>query len=410
MIAIIALAFISRVASLFLLGRHLKPELWEYNTIALNIIHNKTYVIKWLNTDYRSFGYPLYPMLSATFHFLTKENYFVLGMFQLMLSVLSCYLLYLITKRIFDSVTAVISFFLLAIHPGLIVYSTKMHELTLVVFLAVLTFLLMISLDRRRLRNNIFLGLAIGIGTLTRPLLIFFLPVYFIYITFLYAPFKNRPKTIFVVFLAVILVILPWTIRNYMIHKRWIFITTNSAEHFWRGNNPFSSGTASLPDSRGIIEAAPRDFLDRLYKMNEIEQYDYFYKETFKFIKANPPFFIKMFFRKLFYFWWFSPTQGLNYPKEWFVIYKSYYIFIVVCALLGLFAALKENSGSKRRISCTIILFFLIVSIAHALYYVDGRHRWTVEPFMLIFTANGISFVLSKLNKFYDIKLCGGGR
>ena len=37
-----------------------------------------------------------------------------------------------------------------------------------------------------------------------------------------------------------------------------------------------------------------------------------------------------------------------------------------------------------------ILLMLLSISLAQSIFYVEGRHRWAVEPLILIFTAAGI--------------------
>ncbi len=157
---ILSLSFIFRFISLFILGRNVTPEVWEYDTIALNIIQKKEYVIDQLNTTYHSLGYPLYPILCSIFHILTQRNYFILEIFQVILSVTTCYFVYLIAGKIYNKKVAYLSSFLVAVHPGLIVYSTKMHELTLVIFLITLIFWLILILDWAKTYNNFLIGLV----------------------------------------------------------------------------------------------------------------------------------------------------------------------------------------------------------------------------------------------------------
>lgn len=397
-IFITILAFVTRLYSLFLLGRHISPEVWEYDAIALNIIQQKGYSFNYLNTVYHSYVYPVYPFLTALSHLITGRNYFILEICHIILSAATCYFVYLIGKLIFNQKVGLLSSFLVAMHPGLVVYSTKLHELTLVVFLITFIFWLITSLDYRKVYNNIFISTLIGIGVLTRPTFIFFLPVYFLYIWLDSKRFKYALKAILAATLFSILIILPWTIRNYQIHKRWIFITTNSAEHFWRGNNPAASGSALTEDGHSIIEKAPAEFKEKIYKMTEIEQYDFFYKEAYKFIRSNPIFFIKMVLKKFFYFCWFSPQAGLMYPGLWKIIYRAYYCILFFTFIFGLCSSLfKKRLGINRAAVASMFIFLFLTLLLHALYYVEIRHRWAIEPFMLIFSAFGLTGLWRKI-------------
>ena len=396
-ILIVISAFVLRLAALILLGRHVNPERWEYDYIAVNLIQHHGYVFWHLNTTYHTYAYPVYALLTAVFHLLTNYNYFILELFQISLSAFSCYFIYLISEIIFDKKTGLIAAILVATHPGLIVYSTKLSEVTLIIFLLSLTFLLILKLDMLKVRNNILLGLLIGIGMLTRPLAVFFLPVYG-----LYAWFSAQRKRVFfrvisVVSLSAALAITPWTIRNYLIHKRFIFITTNTPEYFWRGNNPQATGTALRPDKQDIMAVAPQEFKDKLFKMNEIQQYDFFMKTAWEHIKSDPLFFVKMCFKKFLYFWWFTPTIGILYPDSWTLVYKIYYSVIFILFIVGCIASLIKLKGIKKISVVSLFGFFFLTSLLHSIYYLETRHRLSIEPLLLIFSSYGFILLWGKL-------------
>ena len=275
---ILFLAFAVRTFAIFLLGKDVKPELYEYNTLALNIIHGKGYIYHFMNTDHRTFCYPGYSYLIAFIHWLTHENYLILELFQVLLSVISCALLYLVASRLFGKKVGLLAAFLMAMHPGLVIYTTKIHDLSFVVLIITLIFWLMLKLEPGRLINNVLIGIVIGVGVLTRPTLIFFLPVYFFYHYFRSKNLKSYVLGSFAVFAFVCLTIMPWTIRNFNIHNRLIFITTTSAEQFWRGNNALSSGTSFNLAGKTMAELAPKEFIDKIFNMTEIEQYDFYIK------------------------------------------------------------------------------------------------------------------------------------
>lgn len=394
---IIFIAFAVRFIALLLLGRHISPEVWEYDETALNLLQNKGYVTNNLNTPYYSLTYPVFVALTAISHFLTNRNYFILEIFQIILAAITCYFIYLLGKRIFNKEVGLLSSFLVAMHPGLIVYSTKLHELTLVAFMIILTFWLILILDWKKNFNNILIGCLIGLGSLTRPSLMLFLPIYFVYILLSSKSIKTTLRALLIVSLSTIILILPWTIRNYKIHKRLILISTNSAELFWRGNNPAASGSALTKDGRSIVESAPKEFVDRLYKMNEIEQYDFLYKEAFSFIKANPILFLINTCKKLFYFWWFSPQTGLLYPPLWTVVYQGYYSILFIFFIFGLYISLTKLPYSLRVPYILLAIFFIVISLFQALHYVELRHRWAIEPLMIIFSCYGFFIITERI-------------
>lgn len=383
-------AFLARLAVLFMLGRHINPELWEYDIIARNILSGKGYLMHWFNTDYHSFAYPLYPYFSAAFLFVFKHNYFAVELTEIALSSGACFFIYAITKKVFDERVAFLSSFLVAAHPGLIIYSTKVHEFNLVVFFLAFGFWAMLHFDRNKVSYHMLMGAITGIGILLRPSFLFFFIAYAIYAFSAHKKVLKKAANILIAALITILAITPWSVRNYILHKRLIFISTSSAEHFWRGNNPLASGTALTIDNHGILDVAPKEFTTELYSLNEIGQYDLFYKETIRSIKLNPGHFLKMCLKKFYYFWWFSPQTGLLYPKAWTLIYRAYYGVIVFLFIAGGIIALKRIAGSRKAAIFSFFITFILFSLLHSLYYVETRHRWAIEPFMLIFTAYAV--------------------
>ena len=392
--AISLLAFATTVATILALGRHKTPDVWEYDTIAVNMLQGNGYLIGWLNTDYRSLGYPLYPVFCAAILYLTRHSYVAIELAQAVMVALTCYLVYMIATKVFDERSALFASFLTALHPGLIVYATRIHELTCVVFFITLLAMLMCVCDREKISSAALVGFITGLGILLRPTLLLFLPAYGLYI---YLASRSARKGVVACLVASAvagLVILPWTVRNYNVHKRFIFITTSSAEHFWRGNNQHSTGTALTPDNRGMIEVAPKEFTAKLFALDEMGQYDLFYKETRGFIASHPTFFAKLVAKKIFYFWWFSPQTGLWYPPLWTSVYKVYYAAVLLFFVGGSYHALSRLRGEKRSYIIALFAFFALVSICHGLYYVEIRHRWAIEPLMLMLASYGLVCLL----------------
>jgi len=397
LIALLMLTITVRLAAVFILNRHIVPEAWEYDILAKNMLSGKGYVMANLHTDYRALGYPLYAFISAGIYFLTNTNYFALELLNIIASGFICYFVYAITKKIYNNNGAgLIAAFIFAVHPGLIVYATKLHELTLVAFFVCFVFWYLFICDTQCRKDDFFFGIFIGLGILLRPTLLFLLPAVILYRHIKFKPYIGKAICSFFV-MAVICasVIMPWIIRNYMIHKQLTFITTSSAEHFWRGNNSFSTGTALTKDKKCMFEVAPQSFLRRLYSLNEIGQYNLFYSETKKFVQKNPGFFLRMIARKFCFFWWFSPQTGLTYASGWKYIYTYFYLFFAFFFLTGLF--LSFASSSFRPYILPVCFFIAVVSLAHSFYYVETRHRWMVEPLMSVVAGFGVVNVVQYL-------------
>lgn len=390
-IALVFLAissFVVRLIAIFILRFNINPSVWEYDSIALNILSGKGYVYQYLSTDYLFFGYPLFPYLSAISHFLTERNYFILEIFQAMMAAIVILPLGLIAKKIFGYKTAILTGLMYCFHPGLIVYAGKIHEFTMTVFfITVISYLIICG--KTRVLNLIIIGLLIGLGILLRPIFVLFLPAYLIYLILTYRKIRPVILKFSLVALLAAVIISPWIYRGYSLYHRFIFITTSSAEHFWRGNNINASGTALTKDRKDILSTADGEFRNKLFSLNEIGQHNFFKQQAFLFIKNNPLGFVKITVKKFIYFWFFSPQTGFEYPSAWLCIYKAIYIFLISGILSSVYFIFKNIKTINWPAIIFIALFCLLLSMVHSLYYVETRHRWMIEPLLLMMSSYG---------------------
>lgn len=183
---------------------------------------------------------------------------------------------------------------------------------------------------------------------------------------------------------------MPWTLRNYLIHKQFILTRSIDTYVFWVGNNPNFSGSNLNKSGIPVIELAPQAFKEKIYKLDEISQNKEFLNAALNYIKKFPFRFIERTIKKFYYFWWFNPQAGLLYPKTWLILYQIFYIFIFTFGIFGIYFSYKEGFFKNRSSAMLILLALLFISIAQSLFYIETRHRWAVEPLFLIFTAKGM--------------------
>lgn len=376
------------------------PQTWEYDTIADNILKGHGYQMEHLGAVHYSQAPPLYAFVCAGIYALTNHSYLAVQLFQIILSCFIVLTVYAIGNTVFNKTIGLLAAFLVTFHPGLIVYAIwKIHPLNLDSLLILLVILGFLKTRVELFSWKVFLlGAVTGLAILTRPTIALFLPFGIACL----ALQKEVNKKKFIIFCCVLLstvalVISPWIIRNYLIHKRIIFITTDTGELFWRGNNPGASGSAYLPSGKTVLENMPEELVKKIYGKPELAQKDVFTKEALNFIKKNPEQAIRLFLKKFLYFWWFSPQSGILYSKSWFNFYKLYYSIVILFGIIGLTRIFYIRNLQVLRNTCFLLLMLLSISFAQSLFYVEGRHRWAVEPLVLIFTAVGFISIIEKI-------------
>jgi 4-amino-4-deoxy-L-arabinose transferase-like glycosyltransferase len=407
--AIFVLSFVIQIAVMNVAQENYQPELYEYENIARNLLTRQTFVSPRLGTEYYSLTPPLYPMLCALTYLLTNHSHLAMLFVQIILTCFTGVFVYLIAKEIFNKRIGIISAVLCIFHPGLIIYSTtKLHELSLVAFLfSLLTWIILKFEKDITYKRSFTVGFLIGICILTRATIVAFIPLFLLWL-FLYRKYIFRTKrdfwlkSFFIIFIAGI-VILPWVIRNYSIHRQFIFMQTPAAD-LWVGNNINASGTNYLEDGRPVFESMPKDFINKIFASDELTQDRIFKEAVYRFIKEHPDKFILLFFKKLYYFWWFSPQAGIKYQRIYLLIYKLFYSAILFFSICGIISVLIKAERKVIRETSFILLLFLAISIMQSLFYVEGRHRWAIEPLLLIFTANGLISGTDAVKNIFNLK------
>lgn len=384
------LALSVRIYALFSIDSLREPQVWEHEHIANNLLagNGLQYII--LNANYRNTAMVLYPLICAIIYYFTNHSFLIVKIFQVVLSLITCFLIYKIAKELAGEKIGLVALALISFHPALIVYSVRLHPLVLDTFLFTLfIYLLFCFFDKNKMVKYAFLiGLCIGITLLTKAIIGIFVPLLLIAIL-MKLPRKMAMASIAVILIGISLPLLILFTRNYIVFKRMVIFPNDSGINFWVGNNPFTIGAANTLDGDSPL-FKDKNFLRKLDGLDEFGQKDLFYREGLNFIRNNPKEFIALFFKKLCYFWWFSPVTGLNYPKHWTLIYKAYYTFILIFVLLGIYGQVAGFPEERKFKVSIIILFIFSISIAQAVYYVDGRHRLAVEPLILVLASTGI--------------------
>ncbi len=364
-------------------------ESFEYSEIAKNIVEGRGYAYDYLGTTYRSFATPGYAILISGIYLVFGIGIIPVIYLQILLSLGSCIAIFLIARRITNERFAALACLLSLFHPGLILYSVKKaHALNLDVLLFLLVVVSVLRVrEKPSLKRGLVSGMIFGLATLSRPSILVFLPVSAIW---LWRDKALAKKKLVIAVLAVTVFVLPsvWTLRNYIVHNELIFSSSCDTVVFWLGNNPNSTGTPHMNDGTSVLKS-DRRLYSQLLRLDELEKRALFKRKSTEFVLDHPGRSAGLFLKKIYYFWWFSPVVGFSYPRSYILLYKLYYSIMLMLAVAGSALLLFGKAKNIRKNARLLLMFLVAVSLFQALYYVDGRHRWIVEPIMMIFSAVG---------------------
>jgi 4-amino-4-deoxy-L-arabinose transferase-like glycosyltransferase len=178
-------------------------------------------------------------------------------------------------------------------------------------------------------------GLAAGAGALTRPAHLFFLPAAALLLAWR-APDRGtglRRAALFSV--VAVAAIAPWTVRNAAVHQRFIPIAASGGVNFWIGNHREAIGEGDLA-ANPHLKLRNAEFRARHAGRSEEELEPLYYREALGFIAADPPWWLGLEARKLWYtFVPFGPSYRLHSPR-YFVASAVSLLLLLPAAAYGL--------------------------------------------------------------------------
>jgi len=394
LITFLLLSFSLKLA--FILGNqtYLNVEPFEYEEAAQALLKGDGLRNIYLGVPYYALVHPMYPFFCSLVYQM-GGSYFSVLLLQVVVSTFLGFLVYQIGRNLFSEGVGLLACVLTLFHPGLWVYSTlKLHSLVFDAawFTGVLLLFLKLG-ERLSVRRCFITGLVGGLACLARSTLLLFILFGTVWLMWQWMS-KTSLKHLIVCGVALVvtagLVITPWVVRNSKKVGPRTTVVSTLGLNLWLGNHPGASGSAYTPEGEGILKKIPPHIREKLSSLTEWEQNQLLKEEAFRFIQSNPSQAVLLFWRKWRAFWWRSSQTGMLYPRPWTSIYyNTYGVFLIsffggICTFL---CSQKVNSWAKFTL---ILFFFLLVSIVQSIFFVEGRHRWSIEPVLLVFSAGGL--------------------
>ena len=317
----------------------------------------------------------------------------------------------------FGERAGIASAWLAALYPNLIAFTHYLWSETLFIFL-LLTALL--ALTRRPGppggRAAALAGLLLGLAALTRASLVYFLPLLSLWLVFVH---RERLRTALaaaaIVPAVALLVILPWTLRNTLLHGGFVLIETNGPYNLWRGNGPAafedrcSPEVAHYPAPFDCIPVWPvenrtawmliDDARRALGKQqpSDLEVVRYAQAAAWAEIRAHPETFVRRIVPRLVDFW--NPTSflvrhlqvgayGPVSPALAFALSWAAMLAYLAAAGLALAGAWTARRNPHTALVVLLVLFYSGIS---AVSFGLTRFRLPLEPLLLLLAGAALA-------------------
>jgi len=342
-----------------------------YTTIAENLVAGKGYqgIGSTGNLPSKAFRPPLFPLiLAGSYTVFGQENLWPLRVFAVLLGVLFCGSIYLVAEVLFSHRVALLAGILSSFHPSFVFYGTLIHADAVALSLFWISLALLFRSQTGAMRT--VSGIVYGLSCLTRTMSLGFLPFLCLWDVWLRPKDRNFRGTL-LFFVATIMMISPWLIRNRMVFDRWI-LSTDGSYTFWSANCDLADGGGGSPPVPAELVYWDESRLDQ-----EL------WRRGFEYIKQHPMKTFRMSFVKLSNFWRLYPHTGaLETTRGVQIISSLAYAPMFLLAAIGAWMSRR----SWKSLSVFYFLVFYYTSF-HTIFNVVMRRRLPIEPFLITLAA-----------------------
>ncbi|NIA06534.1 MAG: hypothetical protein GWP14_02675 [Actinobacteria bacterium] len=362
----------------------------EYPEVAQQIVSGNGFCFRVFDGQPIPSAYlpPGYAYLLAGFFWLLGDGltcFLSLQILHVILGTLICWLVFRLGELVFTRPVGLLAGYICAFYPTSVFMSTQIHPAPIYIFLNLLIVLIILTISKEHWSGSVlFAGLLQGILILFRPQALVYTPL-----LALWLGGRLRARVLLgpIVFIALAAaVVVPWTVRNYMVFNRFIPVTDSFGFNLWRGQNDLPRpGESNDLVSRGIhpnLASIPRD------KNYELARDDIYKQAAFDYIKADPARALLNAARKMAMFWTYNPyhKRGRS-PLVWapWLILSPFFV-------IGLI-----HSLAKRRAPWMFYAYLIVHTLLCGVFLCLPRYRMFIEPIVFIFAAVGLLLLYQRL-------------
>jgi 4-amino-4-deoxy-L-arabinose transferase-like glycosyltransferase len=285
-----------------------------------------------------------------------------------------CVLVCLTTRRLYDEGSAKLAGLICALYPPLIIPTSAI--LTEILFMFWLGLAVYGVISKRGLGWRFACGIVLGMALMTRSILVFFLP--FLIGWFILVRERKALVSTAAVLGGVLLVALPWTIRNYSHFGAFVPLTTHGGLAFF---NCYVLPPQGFGYNAGGLAGEEYSQLT-----DEVSRSRYLNRKTLEYAQQNPLAVAKLTALKAFYL--IYPFDGYWHAVSFGSKYNIFWGILLAFSTLGL-AVSWRCAGSGMQLVFLLLLSFVAAMLV---FQAIPRFRLPMEPFLICFAAGGIRY------------------
>jgi len=345
---------------------------------------------------------PLYAYFLAIVYKVFGSSVLVVRLIQIIIGSFSCVLLADAGRRLLSKPVGLLAGLILAFYAPAIFYDGLFHKTALDGLFLCLTIWLLSLLIAEPHRGLLWFlaGLVMGCMVLTRENALIFIAVIVFWLLVHYRNLGGRQLVFAAVFLAgSAVLLLPVVIRNKIIGGHYLLTTSNFGRNFYIGNGENATGfyrpmrqgrghaRFELDDDTQLAEKATGR------KLSPAEVSAYWTGQTIDYIKSDPSRWLLLMLKKAVlvcnateiadtedeytYMNWSAPLRLSGFVFHFGLIAPL--SLFGMCAIWG-----------QRKKLWPFYLMPVFYSASVVIFYVFGRYRYPVVPFLVLFVSDGL--------------------
>jgi 4-amino-4-deoxy-L-arabinose transferase-like glycosyltransferase len=343
-----------------------------------------------------------YPLILAALYKVVGPSVLAAKLLNVLLSASTCLLAYVVGTRVFNRRVGLVGAFLLALFPGQIFYSTLLMTEVISAFLLILLLALVLTLtiDSISWRAIVLIGLLLGAAALVRgEMVLLFLPLIIVWAVAHRSVGKALRYGVVAV-AAAALVLLPWTVRNWVRLGYPVALSTGSADNLLAGHWSGADGLGTFTTGTEVN----LKYADVPYPEREVRVYKEETRRAVSYALRHPARELELIPKKLFDFYFYhgdsrsvdlmqvyKPPLGETAENGLGTAANCYYYAVMAAAAFG--APLWFSRRDPRK----LLLVFAVLYYSFMFGFVfigEPRFHNALVPVIALFAAASFVWVV----------------
>jgi len=375
-----------------------------YARCAENVLSGRGFVNPAFGLQLRLFLPPAYPVFLLPFRAAFDAGAFppAVGVAQALLGLATAALAYLTARRLGGRIAGAAAGLAGLLHPYLAFFAGRVLTETLSLFLLAVFLWLYLERDGGPYRLA-GAGAALALAALTRPVFLYVAALACVCLLFRRADerWRRRLLNVGAMAAAFVVVLAPWTARNYALSGRFIPAAYNSGRVLYQGNNSLGPEGA-LPPPREFMQS--EEFRRRVAAGGdspvaaELAFQDYTRENALRAISDNKKEFVTLSLGRLAHTFALFPTLGEDagpVPGGSLAgpVVGTFFVLLYVAAAVGFFAVPGRLPKLFLPLACLVNLGIHAVTISLL------RYRLPIDLILTLAAGFGIKFIWEKARR-----------